>query len=140
VRANPGKTLYTATKGSAEESQVAHAPRRRAGRRLPRAYIREYAEKSLKNLGLPRVDLLQFHVWEDAWAAGQSAGRRAVDDLKREGLVRAIGISLNRWEPWNGIETLRTGVVDAVAGHLQHLRPGRRKTSCFPSAASSTSP
>ncbi|HEY3313218.1 MAG TPA: aldo/keto reductase, partial [Anaerolineales bacterium] len=29
-------------------------------------------------------------------------------------LVEAIGISVNRWEPDNVIETLRTGLVDAV--------------------------
>ena len=24
-----------------------------------------------------------------------------MDDLKREGLIRAVGVSVNRWEPWN---------------------------------------
>jgi aryl-alcohol dehydrogenase-like predicted oxidoreductase len=113
VRANPRKTLYTATKVPPKNRRW---PTRRGDALddvFPAAYIREYAEKSLQNLGLPRIDLLQFHVWEDAWAADQR-WQRAVDDLKREGLVRAIGISLNRWEPWNGIATLRTGVVDAV--------------------------
>ena len=28
--------------------------------------------------------------------------------------MRAIGLSLNRWEPWNGLETLRTGLIDTV--------------------------
>ncbi|MEP0763700.1 MAG: aldo/keto reductase, partial [Chloroflexota bacterium] len=39
---------------------------------------------------------------------------RAIDDLKRQGLIHAVGISVNRWEPWNSLETLRTGLVDAV--------------------------
>ena len=37
-----------------------------------------------------------------------------MEDLKREGLIRAVGISVNRWEPWNVLETLRTGLIDTV--------------------------
>ena len=40
--------------------------------------------------------------------------QKAVDELKRQGLVKAIGVSVNRWEPWNTIRTLRTGLIDAV--------------------------
>ncbi|MEX1055875.1 MAG: aldo/keto reductase, partial [Rhodothermales bacterium] len=29
-------------------------------------------------------------------------------------LIRAIGISINRWEPWNGVRTVRSGLIDAV--------------------------
>ena len=62
---------------------------------------------------MTRIDLLQFHVWEDAWAHDER-WQRAVEDLKRQGLVRAIGVSVNRWEPTNVVETLRTGLIDAV--------------------------
>ena len=55
----------------------------------------------------------QFHVWEDAWA-DDNRWQRAVNNLKREGLIRAVGISINRWEPWNALKTLRTGLIDAV--------------------------
>jgi aryl-alcohol dehydrogenase-like predicted oxidoreductase len=113
VRANPQATLYTATKVPPKNRRW---PSRRGDRLddvFPAAYIREYAERSLANLGLAHVDLLQFHVWEDAWA-DDDRWQRAVDDLRREGLVRAIGVSVNRWEPWNVVRTLRTGLVDAV--------------------------
>ena len=40
--------------------------------------------------------------------------QRAVDDLRREGLARHVGISVNRWEPANVLRTLRTSLVDAV--------------------------
>jgi aryl-alcohol dehydrogenase-like predicted oxidoreductase len=59
------------------------------------------------------VDLLQFHVWEDAWARDEH-WQRAMDDLKREGLVDGIGISVNRWEPSNVLAALETGLVDSV--------------------------
>ncbi|HKO17063.1 MAG TPA: aldo/keto reductase [Gemmatimonadaceae bacterium] len=80
---------------------------------FPPDHIREYAEKTLENLGTDRVDLLQFHVWEDAWARDER-WQATMTDLKREGLIGGIGVSVNRWEPWNVLETLRTGVVDAV--------------------------
>jgi aryl-alcohol dehydrogenase-like predicted oxidoreductase len=113
VRANADKTLYTATKVPPKNRQW---PTRRGDRIddvFPAEYVRDYAERSLSNLGLPSVDLLQFHVWEDAWS-GDARWQRVVDDLRREGLVRAIGVSVNRWEPWNVVETLHTGLVDAV--------------------------
>jgi aryl-alcohol dehydrogenase-like predicted oxidoreductase len=40
--------------------------------------------------------------------------QRAMDELKHQGLVRAVGVSINRWEPANVLETLRTGLIDAV--------------------------
>ena len=79
----------------------------------PADHIREYSEKSLKNLGLDSVDLIQFHTWEDDWAEDER-WQKAVSDLKREGLIKAIGVSINRWEPDNALRTLRTGVIDAV--------------------------
>jgi aryl-alcohol dehydrogenase-like predicted oxidoreductase len=80
---------------------------------FPPDHIREYAEKSLANLGLPHIDLLQFHVWEDAWAHDER-WQRAMDDLKSAGLVNAVGISVNRWEPENVVEALKVGQIDAV--------------------------
>lgn len=80
---------------------------------FPADHIREYTGRSLENLGLDRIDLMQFHVWEDAWA-GDERWRRAMDDLKREGLVGGVGVSINRWEPWNALDTIRSGQIDAV--------------------------
>ncbi len=113
VRNHPDKTLYVATK-------VPPKNRRWPSQRgfalddcFPPEYIKEYAEKSLQNLQLTRIDLLQFHVWEDAWAHDER-WQRAMEDLKRQALVRAVGVSVNRWEPSNVLETLRTGMIDAV--------------------------
>ena len=113
LRANAGKRLYSATKVPPKNRKW---PTRRGDRLddvFPADYIREYAERSLGNIGVDTIDLLQFHVWEDAWAA-DPRWQRAVEALKSENLVRAVGVSINRWEPWNALETLRTGLVDAV--------------------------
>ena len=79
----------------------------------PATHIREYTEKSLANLGMETIDLQQFHVWSDTWAADES-WQRAVDDLKRQGLIRAFGISVNRWEATNVLRALGTGLIDSV--------------------------
>jgi aryl-alcohol dehydrogenase-like predicted oxidoreductase len=80
---------------------------------FPRDYVREYVAISRANLGLEAIDLLQLHVWEDDWLASGEL-QRTVDELKSEGSIRAFGISLNRWEPWNGVRAVRSGLVDSV--------------------------
>jgi len=80
---------------------------------FPRAYVREYVDISRSNMGIDTIDLLQLHVWEDDWLdTGELA--QTVAELKREGAIRAFGISLNRWEPWNGVRAVKSGLVDAV--------------------------
>jgi aryl-alcohol dehydrogenase-like predicted oxidoreductase len=59
------------------------------------------------------VDLQQLHVWSDAWV-NDEGWKRAIDDLKREGLIRGFGISVNRWQPANVLRALETGLVDSV--------------------------
>ena len=113
LRDNPDKRLYAATKVPPKNRLW---PTRR-GYKLddvfPSDYIRASVEQSLVNLGVPRIDLLQFHVWEDDWAEDER-WQRVADDLKREGLILGLGISINRWEPEQSLRTLRTGLVDAV--------------------------
>src|SRR5262249_34957471 len=76
-------------------------------------YIIEYAERSLESLGLARIDLLQFHVWEDGWA-DDVRWQRAIDDLRREKMINAGGVGINRWGPAHALRTLQTGLLDAV--------------------------
>ncbi len=113
VREYPDKGLIAATKLPPKNFKW---PSRRGftlDECFPPDHIREYAEKSLTNLGLPTIDLLQFHVWEDAWARDER-WQRAMDDLKSEGLIQAVGISVNRWEPTNVLAAIDTGLIDAV--------------------------
>ncbi len=113
VQAHPDKKLYIATK-IPPKNRIWPSQR---GFELedvfPADYIREMTEKSLANLGVATIDLIQFHVWEDAWATDPQ-WQYAIEDLKREKMIRAVGISINRWEPWNALETVRTGMIDAV--------------------------
>jgi aryl-alcohol dehydrogenase-like predicted oxidoreductase len=80
---------------------------------FPADYIIEYTEKSLKNLGVETIDLQQFHVWEDAWA-NHDEWKEAISKLTHAGKVKAWGVSVNRWEPDNCLETLKTDLIDSV--------------------------
>jgi len=79
----------------------------------PRDHVREYTEKSLRNLGVESLDVQQFHVWSDQWADSDE-WRVAIRAMKDEGLVRSFGISVNRFEPNNVLKALKTGLVDSV--------------------------
>jgi len=113
LRANSGKELFVATKIPPKNRLWPSKRGMALNDVFPRDYIREYTERSLENLGVPQIHLMQFHVWEDDWADDDS-WQLAVSDLKHEGLVRAFGISVNRWEPWNGMKALRSEMIDAV--------------------------
>jgi aryl-alcohol dehydrogenase-like predicted oxidoreductase len=108
-----GERIHVATKVPPKNGKWPARPEHTLDEVYPPGHIREMTAKSLENLGLASVDLQQLHVWNDAWA-GDERWQRDVDDLKREGLVTAFGISVNRWEPANVIKALRTGLVDSV--------------------------
>jgi aryl-alcohol dehydrogenase-like predicted oxidoreductase len=80
---------------------------------FPPDHIEKYVEKSLKNAGLDCFDLMQFHTWEDRWLEDERVMKKMLD-LKKQGLFHAIGISMNRWEPWNGVKAVKSGLVDVV--------------------------
>jgi aryl-alcohol dehydrogenase-like predicted oxidoreductase len=113
LRDRRGDHVYIATKVPPKNGRWPARSDYRLDDVFPPDHIREMTEKSLENLGLDTVDLQQLHVWTDEWAADER-WQRAVDDLKREGLIKAFGISINRWEPANVIKALRTGLVDCV--------------------------
>ena len=109
----PDKHLYVATK-------IPPKNRRWPSRRdftvddcYPPAYIEEYVGKSLKNLGVDAIDLMQFHTWEDRWL-NDARLCRSIEKMKKNGKVRAVGPSINRWEPWNGMRAVLEGYADAV--------------------------
>jgi aryl-alcohol dehydrogenase-like predicted oxidoreductase len=110
---HPDKRLYVATKIPPRNRRWPARPEYPLEDVYPPDYIREYTELSLRNLGVSTLDLQQFHVWSDTWA-GDARWQRAASKLKDDGLVRAIGISINRWQPANVLRALDTGLVDAV--------------------------
>ncbi len=113
LRANPDKKLYTATK--IPPKNLAWPSRREftLDDCYPPDHIEEYLTSSLENAGVDSFDLIQFHTWEDSWLKDDRWVKK-LDEMRRQDMVRAIGISINRWEPENGVETVRSGLIDAV--------------------------
>jgi len=113
VRANSDKKLYTATKIPPKNFQWPSKREYSLEDCFPPEHIQEYVEKSLKNAGMDSFDLMQFHTWEDLWLEDDRwLGK--MSELKAHGLFHAIGISINRWEPWNGVKAVKSGLIDAV--------------------------
>lgn len=109
----PGKKLYAATKIPPKNRQWPSKPEFDIADVFPADYIVEYTDKSLQNLGVDSIDLLQFHVWEDAWAANDE-WKEAITKLTQQGKVQHWGISVNRWEPNNCLQSLKTNLFSAV--------------------------
>ena len=80
---------------------------------FPTKHVFHFANAIREKLGTESIDVLQFHAWDDSWAE-EAEFRETVEKLKSDGLIRSFGLSLNRWEPANGIKAIRTGLVDAV--------------------------
>ncbi|MCP5112148.1 MAG: aldo/keto reductase [bacterium] len=80
---------------------------------FPYDYVVESTEQSLRNLGLEMVDLQQFHVWNPEWVEREE-WRRAVEDLKASGKVRAFGVSINDHQPDSALSVIETGLIDTV--------------------------
>lgn len=113
VRANQGKKLYTATKIPPRNFRWPSKREYSVDDCFPPDHIRKYVESSLNNSGLDSFDIVQFHTWEDSWLDDKRLISTMLK-LREEGLFQAIGISINRWEPWNGIRAVKSGMIDTV--------------------------
>ncbi len=113
MKRHASKRLYCATKIPPKNFKWPSQASYKLEDCFPASHIIEYTEKSLKNLKVECIDLQQFHVWEDGWSNNDD-WKTAVEKLKRDGKVKHFGVSVNRWEPDNVLNTLKTGMIDAV--------------------------
>lgn len=113
VRAFPNQRLYTASKVPPKNRAWPSQRHHTLDDCYPPDYVRKYIDRSLSNTGLETLDLMQLHTWEDAWLA-DDRWIQELDRAKQAGKIGAIGVSVNRWEPWNGVEAVRRGLVDSV--------------------------
>ncbi|QCR23174.1 aldo/keto reductase [Pontibacter sp. SGAir0037] len=113
LKRHTGKRLYIATKIPPKNFTWPSRREFKLEDCFPASHIVEYTEKSLKNLGVETIDLQQFHVWEDSWAEHEE-WQKAVEKLKADGKIQHMGVSVNRWEPENVLNTLHTGLIDSV--------------------------
>jgi aryl-alcohol dehydrogenase-like predicted oxidoreductase len=64
---------------------------------FPHEHVIACCERSLRNLGVEAIDLLQLHVWQDEFL-DQEGWQDALDGLKRAGKIRFAGISTGEHE------------------------------------------
>lgn len=113
LKNNKDKKIYVATKVPPKDMNWPAKSNSKILDVYPNNHIEEYVSRSLENLDLQTIDLLQFHVWQDSWSKDDN-WKIAVENLKRKGYIKAIGISINTWEPTNVLETLKTDLIDSV--------------------------
>ena len=113
IHQNPEKKLYSATKIPPKNQKWPSQRKFTLDDCYPPQHIEEYVDRSLKNIGVDTIDLIQFHTWEDSWLADNRWAKK-MEELRRAGKIQAVGISMNRWEPWNGVKAVRSGLIDAV--------------------------
>jgi aryl-alcohol dehydrogenase-like predicted oxidoreductase len=110
---NSDKRLYAASKIPPANDKWPALPTYKYLDVFSPAHVIEYADLIRKKLRVESIDLLQFHVWDDTWT-DEPEFLSTVEKLKDGGWIRYFGLSLNRWEPENGLRALHTGLVDVV--------------------------
>lgn len=113
IARNKGKRLYAASKIPPMNDKWPALPSYKYQEVFPARHVFKYADLIRQKLGTDSIDILQFHVWDDSWT-NEKEFRDTVEKLKTDGIIRYFGLSLNRWEPANGIDAIRSGLVDTV--------------------------
>ncbi len=113
IAQNAGKRIYAASKIPPKNLKWPASPHDQYSDVFPADHVFKYTDLIREKLGVKTIDVLQLHVWDDAWAE-EPEFRRTVEKLKSDGSIGFFGLSLNRWQPENGLKALRTGLVDVV--------------------------
>jgi aryl-alcohol dehydrogenase-like predicted oxidoreductase len=113
ITRNATKRLYAASKIPPANDRWPALPEYKYNDVFSPAHVFKYADMIRKQLRVDTIDLLQFHVWDDTWT-GEPEFRSTVEKLKHDKVIQFFGLSINRWQPENGLKAVRTGLVDAV--------------------------
>jgi D-threo-aldose 1-dehydrogenase len=60
--------------------------------------VRRSLDSSLERLGLDRVDIVYLHDPDDHWDQAIRFGLPALQELKEQGVIRAVGVGMNQWQ------------------------------------------
>lgn len=110
LKAWRGDKIYVATKARPTVWPNPDDPAPPVRGRFPDWYLRLNVENSLRRLGVERIDLFQLHSWgprghvELDWL-------ETLNDLRAEGKIDQIGVSLRDNQPQEGVALARLGLV-----------------------------
>lgn len=80
---------------------------------FPASWIIQCTERSLRSLGTDYIDVQQLHAWTNAYVE-QTEWLEGFQKLKEQGKIRAFGVSVNDWDPYGGVELVKSGLIDTV--------------------------
>jgi D-threo-aldose 1-dehydrogenase len=93
----PGDDVDRQAIGGREDAYYANIGDRRIIFDYSADGIRRSVEASLERLGLERIDILYIHDPDTHWREALEGAYPALDRLRAEGTVRAIGAGMNQW-------------------------------------------
>jgi aryl-alcohol dehydrogenase-like predicted oxidoreductase len=105
--------IYVATKIPPQAGAWPPSPYDRIEDRFSAAHVRERVERSLRDLGTDCIDLVQLHTWTRAWNKNPQAFE-TLRELRKEGKLRAIGVSTPEHDQNSVIDLMREKWVDTV--------------------------
>jgi aryl-alcohol dehydrogenase-like predicted oxidoreductase len=105
--------IYVATKIPPAPGLWPPSPYDRIEDRYGAAYLQQRLERSLRALRTDCIDLVQLHTWTRAWNRNPLA-LEVLEKFRREGKLRAIGISTPEHDQNSLVELMRLGRLDAV--------------------------
>jgi aryl-alcohol dehydrogenase-like predicted oxidoreductase len=127
-----GPKIYVATKVQPKVWPDPDDPAPSLRGRFPDGYLRAQVDASLRRLGVDRIDLYQLHSWGPL-------GHRELDwletlnDLRAQGKIDQIGVSLRDNHPQEGVDVARLGLAasEQVIFNLFEQTP---RDALFPAA------
>lgn len=105
--------VYVATKIPPDDGMWPPSPYDRIEERFSEKYLRARIERSLRDLQVDCLDLLQLHTWTRAWNRNPAA-LQTLREFQKEGKIRAIGISTPEHDQDSLVELVRGGWLDTV--------------------------
>jgi aryl-alcohol dehydrogenase-like predicted oxidoreductase len=113
VLSERSENVTVATKASPKNLKWPGASDTPVSDAFPSGYLRECTEASLERLGIDRIDVQQMHYWVARWL-DEGDWRDEVAALKKEGKIKAFGVSIADHEPDTALDLVRSGFVDTV--------------------------
>ncbi len=113
ARALKGKEAIIATKIPPKNGEWPGNPKTSVSDVFPESWIVSCTERSLKKLKREAIDLTQFHVWADEWLE-QDEWKEAIAKLRKQGKIRAFGVSINDHQPHSALKLVDSSLIDTV--------------------------